>query len=163
MRKRAFTLIEILIVIAVLGILAAVVVPKFQEYSQKAKESAAKSNLKLFRDAIERYAAQHNGIPPGYVSNNIDSAPNGLLFLKQLAMATNSSGEAINGEFGPYLTDTPENPFNNRLLVRIIENSQAFPSEAPGGVYGWVYKPITKEIRLNWAGTDSEGQSYYGY
>ena len=161
--KRAFTLVEILIIVAILGILAAVVIPKLQDYSQKAKEANAKATLKLLRDAIERYAAQHNGIPPGYISNNTNSTPDGMIFLKQLVTATNSSGATINGEFGPYLTNIPANPFNNRKLVRAIENSQPFPSEPPGGTFGWVYKPETKEIRLNWAGTDSEGQSYYGY
>ena len=68
--KKAFTLVEVLIVVAILGILAAIVLPVFRSHSQKAKESAAKDNLRILRNTIEIYAAQHNGIPPGYKNND---------------------------------------------------------------------------------------------
>ena len=161
--KRAFTFIELLIVVAVIGILAAVVLPGLQDYSQNAKESAAKRNLQILRNAIERYAAQHNGIAPGYINNETSSTPNGMIFIKQLAMATNILGQAIDGNLGPYIVNIPENPFNGGKLVIVIDNSQPFPSEPPGGTQGWVYKPATKEIRLNYAGTDTQGQQYYSY
>ena len=63
--KRAFSLVEILIVVAVLGILAAIALPTFQGYIVEAKEAAAKDNLCILRSAIELYAAQHDGVPPG--------------------------------------------------------------------------------------------------
>ena len=63
--KKAFTLVEILIVTAILGIMAAIVMPLFAGHVQLAKEAAAKDNLRILRGAIERYAAEHNDIPPG--------------------------------------------------------------------------------------------------
>ena len=61
-----FTLVELMIVVAILGVLAAIVLPEFAGHIQQAKESAAKDNLRILREAIERYAADHNGVPPGY-------------------------------------------------------------------------------------------------
>ena len=78
MRKKAFTLIEILIVVAVLGILAALVIPEIQDYSQEAKESNAKANLRILRNAIERYAVEHDGLPPGYPADNPALTPNAV-------------------------------------------------------------------------------------
>ncbi|RKY11715.1 MAG: hypothetical protein DRP65_03460, partial [Planctomycetota bacterium] len=49
--KKAFSLVELLIVVAILGILAAIVVPEFQTYTQQAKEAAAKDNLRILRNA----------------------------------------------------------------------------------------------------------------
>ncbi|GAH74356.1 unnamed protein product, partial [marine sediment metagenome] len=71
--KKAFTLVEILIVVAILGILAAIVIPQFQAHSQEAKEAAAKDNLRILRNAIELYAVQHGGVPPGYPADNPDA------------------------------------------------------------------------------------------
>ena len=61
--KKAFTLIEILIVVSILGILSAIVFPEFQAQAQQSRESAAKDNLRILRNAIEIYAAEHNDIP----------------------------------------------------------------------------------------------------
>ncbi len=64
--KKAFTLIELLIVVIILGILATVVVPKLQGHIQLSRETTAKNNLRILRSTIELFAVQHNNIPPGY-------------------------------------------------------------------------------------------------
>ncbi len=64
--KKGFTLIEIIIVAALLGILAAIIFPALEGHIQRAKESAAKVDLRILRNAIEYYAAQHKGFAPGY-------------------------------------------------------------------------------------------------
>ena len=51
--RRAFTLVEVLIVVAILGILAAIVMPEVQGYTEKAKESAAKENLRQIRSVLQ--------------------------------------------------------------------------------------------------------------
>ncbi len=58
-RRNGFTLIEILIVVVILGILAAIVVGQFQTTTTSANASAAKSSLKVVRSQIELYRYSH--------------------------------------------------------------------------------------------------------
>src|SRR4029078_9687428 len=66
MRKhKGFTLIELVVVVMILGILAAVAAPKLLNTSGTASDNAAKESLGVIRDAIERYTAYHGGsLPP---------------------------------------------------------------------------------------------------
>ncbi|MDP2867079.1 MAG: prepilin-type N-terminal cleavage/methylation domain-containing protein [Elusimicrobiota bacterium] len=67
-RKRlrgGFTLIELMIVVAIIGILAAIAVPKFADLISKSREGATKANLASVRSAIKIYYADAEGIYPG--------------------------------------------------------------------------------------------------
>ncbi len=150
--KKAFTLVEVMIVVAILGILAAIVLPLFQYNVTDAKESAAKDNLRILRNAIELYAALHDGIAPGY----LNVAPNGV----RLTTANKFLLQMIYYEH--YLTKMPENPFNNKSTIQIIQDSSNLPTQATG-TYGWIYKPSSKTIKLDWPGTDSKSTPYYDY
>ena len=165
--KRGFSLVEFLIVVAILGILAAIAVPQFQSHSQQAKGAAARDNLRILREQIEVYTAQHNDIPPGYPFPSLSATPSEIFFSLQLTLATNVRGEAHppgtpGCNLGPYLREIPENPFNNSNTTLVIPNNGTFPAAATGQ-YGWIYQPITKTIKLDWPGPDKEGVSYYDY
>ena len=62
--KRGFTLIEILIVVVILGILAAIIVPQFTDAAQDAGVSSARSQLQTMRSQIELFRVQNNGAAP---------------------------------------------------------------------------------------------------
>jgi type II secretion system protein G len=62
-RNRAFTLIEILIVVVILGILAAVVVPQFTNAADDANDAAVRSQLQTLRGQIELFRAQQGSDP----------------------------------------------------------------------------------------------------
>jgi len=150
--KKAFTLVEILIVVAVLGILAAIVLPTVQGHITEAKEAAAKDNLRILRNTIEIYAAQHDGIPPGYPFDDPSQAPTHLSFMIRLII------------IGKYLPEMPENPFNGKTLLKMVLDAEDFPTEpVDTDLNGWIYKPATKTIKLNWLGTDLAGTPYYDY
>jgi general secretion pathway protein G len=149
--KYAFTLVEILIVVAILGILAAIVLPTLQGHITEAKESAAKDNLRILRNTIGLYAARHSGVPPGYPNNDPSQNPSRIWLPLQLLD-------------GKYLNQIPGNPFNGYEFpqIKMIGNNDPFP-DTPTGSFAWMYKPATKEIRLDWPGTDKNGVRYYDY
>jgi prepilin-type N-terminal cleavage/methylation domain-containing protein len=150
MMKKGFSLVELIMVAAVLGIMAAIIVPFYRSQSTQAKEAVAKDHLRILRSSIEVYTVQHRGIPPGYEADNPLNTPSSDVFLTQ--MVTN----------GNYLKMMPENPFNNIETIRMIGNGESFPADPPEG-YGWVYQPATMTIRLNWVGTDADGIRYFDY
>ena len=114
MRKSGFTLVEILIVIVVLGILAAIVVPQFSDASTDAKTSSLVSNLQTVRSQVQTYKIQHDGDLPGAGTASVSDAMtkytdiDGALTLVQ-APAT--------GVYGPYLQAIPKNPFNDLATI----------------------------------------------
>lgn len=67
LRKRAndkgFTLIELMIVVAIIGILAAIAIPQFASYRQKAFNSAAQSDLKTMKTSLEGYFTDYYHYP----------------------------------------------------------------------------------------------------
>lgn len=150
--KKAFSLVELMIVVAILGILAAIAVPAFQGHVTDAKSAAARDNLRILRNTIGLYAAHHNDVAPGYQNDDPAQTLNKLILYDQLVTS------------GKYLKKIPENPFNGYGLsrMRMLRNDEDFPTEATGD-FAWVYKPATKEIRLDWPGTDRDGASYYDY
>ena len=65
MRARAFTLIELMIVVAIIGILAAIAIPSYSKFQCRAKQSEAKIGLKLIGAAEETYRAEFDGYVAG--------------------------------------------------------------------------------------------------
>ncbi|MBT1075414.1 type IV pilin protein [Geobacter grbiciae] len=61
--KKGFTLIELLIVVAIIGILAAIAIPQFAAYRQKAFNSAAESDLKNTKTNLESYYSENQFYP----------------------------------------------------------------------------------------------------
>lgn len=116
--KSGFTLVEILIVVVILGILAAIVIPQFTSASTEAKESALVSDLQAMRSQIELYKIHHNDELPGDPNNS----SNGVDFETAMTSATNQDGEVgttATHRFGPYMRDVPINPFNDLATVEV--------------------------------------------
>ena len=60
-KKKGFTLIELMIVVAIIGILAAIAIPKFADLIRKSNEGATKGNLGSVRSALSIYFADNDG------------------------------------------------------------------------------------------------------
>jgi prepilin-type N-terminal cleavage/methylation domain-containing protein len=148
--RKAFSIAELMIVVAIMGILAALAMPFFRNQTIQAKESAAKYNLRMLRGAIEYYAVRHEGVAPGYVLDDAGGVAGEAVFRQQTSAQDGS------------LRRMPQNPFNNLDTILVIQNAEEFPAQATGA-YGWVYQPATKTICLDWPGTDERGVRYFDY
>ncbi len=107
LRRSAFTLVEVLIVVIILGILAAVVIPQFSDATTDAKKSALTTNLQTIRGQLELYRLQHNSAYPTLA--NLTTA---------MTAKTNADGTTTGTpQLGPYLQSIPVNPYNNLATV----------------------------------------------
>lgn len=71
--RKAFTLVEILIVVVILGILAAIVVPQFTNAADEAQVGNVQTQLQTVRNQIELYRAQNSGaVPPSFATGTWD-------------------------------------------------------------------------------------------
>jgi type II secretory pathway pseudopilin PulG len=157
-QRRAFTMIEMLTILVIIGALASVIVPVFQDSTIDAKDATLMYNLKHIRLQIERFRAEHRGQPPGF---------NGWHPFLHLLFYTRANGgisltKNANYPYGPYLTvQNLANPFNQGIA---FEPSMDPASESPddemlvgGAVVGWFYDADTGRIAPNTEGKTSNG------
>ena len=166
-KARAFTLIEILVVVVLLGVLAGIVLPLIAGGALSARESALASDLQLLRRYVLIYKGQHKEVAPGYPDGDTTAAPTEAAFFDQMTMSSNSDGQTAavgtaGFERGPYLMKMPVNPMNDLDTLQILGDADDFPANADGS-HGWVYKPATAEIRADCTGSNDAGKAYYDY
>ena len=130
-----------MIVIAILGILAAIVIPQFTNDTEEAKLSNLVSNLWTIRAQIQFYKLQHNGKLP---------TDGGLSFSTAMTGYTTVNGTpGTAGDpnaYGPYLHDIPANPFtNNNIVVR----GPVGLGPPDGGDSGWYFDSKTGAFNAN--------------
>lgn len=137
-RKSGFTLIEILIVVVILGILAAIVIPQFTNASETAKGSNLLSQLQTIRSQFELYQVQHGGNYPSLL------IVDGSTDWEQLTGKTDlDQTKNVNGKYGPYLQQAPANPF-------ISDDTAAVTIGVDGGAgVGWIWDSATSMIYAN--------------
>jgi len=165
--RKAFSLVELLIVVVILGILAAIVLPRFSNASAVARASMLADNLRVIRMQLAVYKGQHGGVAPGYPGGNPNGTPTEALFLAQMTQASKPSGQtAAPGtpgyDYGPYLREMPADPINGKTTVQVIANDGTFP-DAGDDSDGWVYQPSTLVFNADCSGADDKAKSYFEY
>jgi general secretion pathway protein G len=133
--SQGFTLVEILIVVIILGILAAIVIPQFTNASTSARQSNLTTQLQSLRQQIALYQLQHNNTYPLLISGS-----GWPLLTEYTDINGNVSATADSTHiYGPYLESIPVNPLT---AAATASNVAADASSSPG----WVYNETTGQI-----------------
>jgi general secretion pathway protein G len=133
-----FSLVELVIVIVIIGIIAAIAVPRISSAGQAARRNAVQANLALVRKAVDLFYVDH-GRFPGF--NPDGGGADGLSFVDQLTLYSDADGftSATPGYpfvYGPYLRlPFPVNSLNGlaTVTVREVEATAVLPNSS-----GWV-------------------------
>ena len=143
-REGGFTLIEILVVVVLLGILAAIVVPHISGVGIESRAAALATDLRRVRSQIELYKFHHNDqLPAAAGENSAD-------FSRRMTTQTDVNGNA-GVDFGPYLQSLPANKFNGSATVRIDG------AAAGANIDGWRFDTITGAFQAD----DSAGHAMF--
>ena len=143
--RKAFSLVEILIVVVMLGIMAMIVMPKFASSSDDARDSALGVDYSTALRQLELYKHQHGG---RCAETNEFGARDTANFINRMTGRTTFEGKLdANGQFGPYLMEWPTNPF-----VEGAAGSQVKFGKNPiarDGSTGWYYAWATQKLYIN--------------
>ncbi len=151
-RKRGFSLLEVVIVVAIIAILAAIGIPRMSRGSRGAGDSALRADLAVLRNAVDLYAAEHQGTYPAT-----------LTIADQLTKYTDTQGTPSATKvapyiYGPYIRDIPTLPVGGHKGDKVIAESNEVD-------VGWIYTPATGAIKANTIASekDDAGTAYSEY
>ena len=156
-RPAAFSLIEVVIVVVIIGVITAIAIPRMGNASAGASDAALANSLSAMRRAIDLYRAEHGVYPTATPLSG-----NRTTIMFQLTQYTDDAGNysptrSATHRFGPYLRAIPALPASSRKGREKINTSDA------GGA-GWIYDPATGDIRANTANeVDGRGRLYRDY
>jgi len=151
-----FTLIELLIVVAIIGILAAIAIPNFLQAQVRAKVSKCQAEMRNIGTAIETYRVDHNSTPHGLgPCFGGNPYPEGTIKWRLINLTTPID----------YMTSLPDDPFYTTIQVVCVEDIPSFIylRREHHPYYPTMYQ-ATGRSRDNWDWLlASQGPSQYRY
>jgi len=179
LKQRAFTLVELLIVVIILAILAAIIIPQFTSATVDAQESALDANLTGLRSAIELYHAQHGVLYPGAAASSGGTCAAGAAtgsgaantaqaFMDSLLMYSDAAGTTCSvadatHRFGPYIRrGVPADPITGKgaLIAEVVVTSTGAALAPAAATGGWAYDTKSGQIVMNSNANDSKAKAY---
>lgn len=155
-RARAFSLVELVIVTVIIGIIAAIAVPRFSRAAETARENALVADLSLLQSAIDRYTTEHSGLSPGHDAPGSPSSDGNDLIARLLGTTDDTGDVVSSGYLGPYLRRMPDNPYSSLATVRIGG------AAAGANTHGWRFDPSSHVIQSDHAEDGADGPEIGG-
>ncbi|NMA65732.1 MAG: prepilin-type N-terminal cleavage/methylation domain-containing protein [Clostridiaceae bacterium] len=97
--NKGFTLVELMVVVVIIGILALIAVPVYNNLTGQARQTACDANIKIITDAATLYEAQIGSFPT------------------DISKLTDPEEGPDGNEYGPWLQDDPKCPFNGEYSI----------------------------------------------
>lgn len=160
--QQGFTLVELLIVVIILAILAAIVVPQFSASTDDAKVSSLDSTLAGTRAIIDLYYQQHGKYPSAVAATGgttctgtataAGAAGSTAAFMAQLTRYTNAAGQGCDKKdtvfkYGPYLKKDvlPANPITG-VNTLVISTTGTLGMTGNATAAGWKFDNVTGQF-----------------
>lgn len=134
--RRAFSLIELVIVIVIIGIIAAIAVPRMSSAADNASLKSVIGSQSALQKAVDLYTVEHEGVLPHIGAADAKTFYFRLLRTSDLDGSINES----TGIYGPYINGIPVNPINGKNAIR------RGGAAAGANTHGWRYDTVSGQI-----------------
>ncbi len=146
-KEKGFTLIELMIVVAIIGILAAVAIPKFADLIDRAREAATKGNLGAIRSGLSIYYGSEEGEAPANLA--------GIVSGDYISKISGARIPYVDTDGGGSSDESYEWDDNTASIAEDYSNA----GDADSAMTGWSYDSSALEI---WVGLDSNSTDTKG-
>lgn len=141
--RRGFSLVELVVVVLVLGIIAAIAVPRLFATSRTAVDNGLRQTLSVIRDAIDKYSAEHGALP-----------------------GADGSQATFKADLGPYLRGgvfptCPVGAGNDAVRMQAGTGPVATNITATKTIYSWAFKYESGYFHVNSDDVSADGVTTY--
>lgn len=175
-KQKGFTLVELMIVVAIIGVLAAVAIPKFADMLEKSREGATKGNLSAIKSGISNYYADQQGqypntldtqtmvigsaTYPAFITSYMEVLPSVKVTAKSTFNTTANGQGKGPGVPGAAATDKADN-----VAVALWSSAPSLATNSTSAGKGWRYDNTSGNFWVNSSMVDMTNKSYtiYGF